>query len=202
MFDTSWIADLDADAACRAVVGTQADLREAEWRELALAAHWADLHDEQTIPVSDGPVLAGLERAVRLGGDGTPLVAEFACAELAVLMGIGCVAAEHLVRDALDLRHRHPVLWAGLAAGRGRVWKARRVARMTHDAHLSLEQARVVDGAVAPYVDALTFKPFTNLVEAKIVEADPAAGPRPGGWRRRCPGSCPPVSRTSSGSRR
>ncbi len=100
-------------AACRAVAGTQQDLREAEWRELALAAHWADLHDEQTIPVSVGPVLAGLERAVRLGGDGTPLVAEFACAELAVLMGIGCVAAEHLVRDALDLRHRHPVLWAG-----------------------------------------------------------------------------------------
>ncbi len=175
MFDTSWIADLDADGACRAVAGTQQDLREAEWRELALAAHWADLHDEQTIPVSAGPVLAGLERAVRLGGDGTPLVAEFACAELAVLMGIGCVAAEHLVRDALDLRHRHPVLWAALGAGRGRVWKARRVARMTHDARLTLEQARVVDAAVAPYVDALAFRPFTNLVEAKIVEADPAA---------------------------
>ena len=62
MFDTSWIADLDADGACRAVAGTQADLREAEWRELALAAHWADLHDEQTLrcplvrcwPVSSG----------------------------------------------------------------------------------------------------------------------------------------------------
>ncbi len=46
---------------------------------------------------------------------------------------------------------------------------------MTHDARLTLEQARVVDAAVAPYVDALAFRPFTHLVEAKIVEADPAA---------------------------
>jgi hypothetical protein len=134
MFDTSWIADLDAAGACRAIAGPQVDLREIEWRELVLAAHWTDLHDEHTVPAGEGPVLAGTERAVRLGGDGTPLVAEFACAGLAVLMGIGCVAAENLMRDALDLRYRHPMLWAGLAAGRGRVWKARQVAHLTHDA--------------------------------------------------------------------
>ena len=116
MFDTSWIADLDADGACRAVAGTQVDLREAEWRELALAAHWADLHDEHTLPPT-GPVLAGMERARRVGGAGTPAVAEFACAELGVLMGTSSVAADHLIRDALDLRHRHPALWAALGAG-------------------------------------------------------------------------------------
>ena len=60
MFDTSWIADLDADGACEAVVGTQGDLREAEWRELALAAHWADLHDEHTLtPGPDGGIWSG-----------------------------------------------------------------------------------------------------------------------------------------------
>ena len=63
MFDTSWIAGLDADAACRAIAGTQVDLRESEWRELALAAHWADLHDEHTLPTSGGSVLGGMERA-------------------------------------------------------------------------------------------------------------------------------------------
>ena len=92
-------------------------LREAEWRELALAAHWADLHDEHTIPTWTGPVLAGMERARRVGGAGTPAVAEFACAELGVLMGTSSVAADHLIRDALDLRHRHPVLWAALGDG-------------------------------------------------------------------------------------
>ena len=30
MFDTSWIADLDADSACHAITGNQLDLREQE----------------------------------------------------------------------------------------------------------------------------------------------------------------------------
>ena len=173
MFDTSWIDDLDADAACRAVVEAQVELRRAEWHELALAAHWADLHDEHTL--APGPVLPGTERALRIGGPGTPPVAEFASAELGVLMGTGPVSAENLVRDALDLRHRHPRLWAALAAGKGRVWKARKVAKMVHAAGLSLEQARAVDVATTPYVDGLPWKPFSDLVEAKIMEADPAA---------------------------
>ena len=66
-----------------------------------------------------GPVLAGMERARRVGGAGTPAVAEFASAELGVLMGTSSVAADHLIRDALDLRHRHPVLWAALGDGQG-----------------------------------------------------------------------------------
>ena len=175
MFDTSWIADLDAAGACEAVTGTQVDLREAEWRELALAAHWADLHDEHTLPPAHGVVLAGMERAKQLGGAGTPAVAEFACAELGVLMGTSPVTAENLVRDAVDLRHRHPHLWAALADGRARVWKARKVAHLTHAAGLSLDQALMVDAAVTPYVDALAWKAFTDLVEARIIEADPAA---------------------------
>ena len=116
-----------------------------------------------------------MERARRVGGAGTPAVAEFASAELGVLMGTSSVAADHLIRDALDLRHRHPVLWAALGAGRARVWKARKVAQLTHAAGLSLEQALVVDAAVAPYVEALAWKPFTDLVAARIIEADPAA---------------------------
>jgi hypothetical protein len=175
MFDTSWIADLDAESACRAIADTQVDLREAEWRELALAAHWADLHDEDTLPVGDRPVLAGMERATPVGGEGTPAVAEFACAELGVLMRVGPVSAENLLRDALDLRHRHPGLWALLGEGRARVWKARKVAHATSAAGLSLEQARAVDAAVAPYVDSLPWKPFADLVAAKVVEADPVA---------------------------
>ncbi|MEO6266427.1 MAG: hypothetical protein ABIO66_07470 [Nocardioidaceae bacterium] len=174
MFDTSWIADLDAASACQAITGIQVDLCEIEWRELALAAHWADLHDDQTV-AHKGSLLAGLERAVRLGGDGTPLVAEFACAELGVLMGTSPATAENLIRDALDLRHRHPRLWAALAAGNGRVWKARKVAHLTHDTRLTLDQARAVDAAVAPYVDSLPFGRLVALTKARIIEADPAA---------------------------
>lgn len=51
MFDTSWIADLDARSASEMVVATQTELREQELRELLLAAHWAALHSGDTLPV-------------------------------------------------------------------------------------------------------------------------------------------------------
>ncbi len=117
----------------------------------------------------------GVERAVRVGGAGTPLVMEFACAELGLVMGVGPLTAQALVRDAVDLRHRHPVLWAALGAGRGRVWKARQVAKLTHAAGLSRDQARFVDAVTTPYLETLTWSAFTRLVEAKIIEADPTA---------------------------
>ena len=175
MFDTSWIADLDATSACEAILGTQQELREQEVRELRLAAHWAVLHGVDSVPVRVGPVLPGTERVKQLGGDGTLGVAEFACAELGMLMGTGFVAADRLMRDALDLQHRHPLLWDSLAQGRGRVWKARKVAALVHAAGLSLDQARAVDAATTPYVDSLSWGAFLRLVEAKVIEADPEA---------------------------
>ena len=179
MFDSSWVVDLDAEAAAALVGATQDALREQEWREITLAAQWAVLHDERTLPPGNpsdtGPRPAGRERARRAGGDGTPRIAEFACAELGALMGTGFIAAANLIRDAVDLQHRHPLLWAALGEGRGRVWKARRVAAMAHAAGLSREQAWSVDAATTEYVDTLTWSAFTRLVEAKIIEADPAA---------------------------
>ena len=53
---------------------------EAEAATFVLAAHFADLMAGEGLPVSRR-VLPGRERAVRLGGEGTPLVAEFAAAE-------------------------------------------------------------------------------------------------------------------------
>lgn len=174
MFDTTWVADLDADAACEAVLTTQADLREHEWRELVLAAHWAVLHGRDTDPGA-GDVLAGHERWVPAGAPGTPQISEFACAELGLVMGSGFIAAAALIRDAVDLQHRHPRLWAALGAGKGRVWKARQVAKMTGAAGLTRDQARFVDAATTAYLDTLTWSAFIRLVEAKIIEADPAA---------------------------
>ena len=44
-----------------------------------LAAVFADQHSGDSLPRS-GPVLPGTQRAVRVGGVGTPHIAEFACA--------------------------------------------------------------------------------------------------------------------------
>src|SRR5690348_3493084 len=83
--------------------------------ELLLVAGWADLHNADTVATdASGRVLPGMEQAKAYGGPGTPLVAEFATAELAVLLGRSVGSADVLVRDALDLRHRHPQLWARL----------------------------------------------------------------------------------------
>ncbi len=63
-------------------------------------------------PGPPSPLLPGSEQLVRFGGAGTPGVAEFAPAELGVVLATSTHAAERLVADALDLRHRLPQLWA------------------------------------------------------------------------------------------
>ncbi len=121
MLDTAAIADLDGDAACVALDRARAALVAAEVAEFFLAAHWADLHpgeaveDERRARRRRGRRNPrGSERGRQLGADGTPLVAEFAPMELGVHLGMGYVAAATLVRDALNVRHRHPLLWAAL----------------------------------------------------------------------------------------
>jgi hypothetical protein len=79
------------------------------------------------------------------------LVAEFAAAELGCLLGRGAVAARTLIADALDVRHRHPLLWAAVSAGEMAVWQVRKVASRTRSLSLTREQALWVDAQVAPY---------------------------------------------------
>jgi hypothetical protein len=179
MLELEWIGDLDGDAACVAVTDAHSRVLQAQAEEFYLAAHWADLHAGEALADerrrTGRRVLPGMERAKRLGADGTPLVAEFAAMELGALLGMGHVAADHLIRDALNVRHRHPQLWAALAEGRGRVWQARKVAQRCAAAGLDQDQARWVDAQTTPYVASLPWGRFESLVEAKIVEADPDA---------------------------
>ena len=164
--------DLDGRALAAALVANHQALVEAEGRELVLAAAWADLHPAEA--VEPRPVLPGMERARRYGGDGTPEAGEFAAAELAVLTGRSLAAAATLVADALDIRHRLPGLWAALEAGSVRAWQARHVARRTRATGLTLAQARAVDAGVTPYVSSLSWGRFLDLLEARIVTAVPA----------------------------
>lgn len=177
--ELGWIDGTDGQAAADALVLNHARLVEAEAAEFVLAAHWADLHDEATLTnptgAGSGRVLPGTERARAFGGDGTPWVGEFAAAELGCLLGRGPVAAATLVADALDVRHRLPVLWAAVNDGSARVWQARHVASRTRAVGLTLEQARWVDAQTTPYLGSLPWSRFQDLLEAKIVEVDPEA---------------------------
>ncbi len=122
-------------------------------------------------------VLPGTERAVRLGGAGTPAVMEFAAAELGARMQMGSVAARYYLADALDVYHRLPLLAARVDAGEVKVSYARQVAKQTR--HLSPEAAARVDASMAPVADgSLPWSRFCDRLEGRIVAADPEQAAR------------------------
>lgn len=85
----SEVAGLDADATLSRLAEQRRVREQLEFAQLALAAHWADLHGHlDTASGSEGMVFPGSERLIGLGGDGTPGVAEFCPAELAAVLGM------------------------------------------------------------------------------------------------------------------
>ena len=107
-----------------------------------------------------------------IGALGTPLVEEFAHNELGILEGIHPFAAQQLMADAVNLRHRHPQLWSRLQAGEVVGWVAQKTARMVAAAELDVNEARWVDAATCGAVAELPPARYFALVEAKIIEAN------------------------------
>ncbi len=152
--DALWVAKVDADAEM-----------------FELAAHFADLHSAESLP-RGRRVLPGMERAVRLGGDGTPLVAEFAAAEFGARMRMGSWGARSYIADALDVRHRLPLLWAKVCSREARIGHVRLVAARTR--HLGVDAAAYVDAAMADHADgSVPWARFEARLTGKIVAADP-----------------------------
>jgi Domain of unknown function (DUF222) len=124
----------------------------------------------------------GGERLVRIGGVGTPDVAEFAPAELGAVLGTSPESAASLIGDALDLRHRLPAVWARARSGEVKAWVGRRVAQVTRSS--SFEAAAIVDRRVAPFAHSLVVSRLEKVAEAAIIEADPAAAEKAAGAAR------------------
>lgn len=182
MFGDDAIDSLDAREACEAVEAAHRELVELECRQLRLAAHWIDLHSPEDHPDDEdtGQVLPGTQRFVRSGADGTPLVGEFAAAELAALQQMHPQAGAALLRKVANLRHRHPLLWSRVMAGEVRAWKALETAKIvgrtsSTDPGLDLEQARWVDARTHAWIDTLPWSEYVELLEQTIIAADPAA---------------------------
>lgn len=170
MFDDAAIGDLDGEEVLSFVADRHRARLNADVDVFVAFAHFADVNNGDALD-SNGRVLPGMERSKRLGGPGTPRVAEFACARLAMQIDTSPTGAAYLIADALDVRHRHPLLWARVCAGEVRVWVARKVASATR--MLSLEATRFVDSQVAEYADGrLSWSRFETVLEAKVVEAD------------------------------
>jgi len=116
--------------------------------------------------------MAGCERLVRPGGEGTPRVAEFAPAELATTLESSTHAGEALLADALDLRHRLPQLWARTQAGEVKPWLARKAAQATR--HCGHELAGQIDAVIARSSDRVSWGRLEALILATWKRLDPA----------------------------
>jgi hypothetical protein len=169
------VDDLDTGATLAAVSSTLRWRRAAEVEDLRLAAHWADLHaaDPREARRAQGLLIRiGEHRLVDLGGPGTPRVQEYAIAALAIAREIHPLAAQRLVADALDLRHRLPQVWARVQGLEAEAWVARKVAALTRP--LTTEQVALVDAAVAEAIGSESPARVLETTRAKVVEADPA----------------------------
>ncbi|MGD8215345.1 DUF222 domain-containing protein [Aestuariimicrobium sp. Y1814] len=146
---------------------------QAVWRAEATRFRvWAEFADEYTTPPHDGgPVLAGTERMLQWGGDGTPLVAEFCVLEVAAALRLD----EHQVRcqigDALAVRHRLPGVWQAVMAGRFRVWAAVDLA----DAIRSLPygEALQLDGEITPLLMVWSRRRLLKYVKGRVTDLHP-----------------------------
>jgi Domain of unknown function (DUF222) len=167
VFDND-LVELDAAGTLAAAEANEQTLIIAETRRLQIAAHWADLHPGEAVTESRLP---GTERPVRLGGDGTPTVGDFAAAELGCVLRMSDGAASRLIGDALDLRHRLPKVWVAAQAGQVPAYQARAIAKATR--HLTVEQAGVVDARLAPALGAVPWGRLHTLLDAAIYQADP-----------------------------
>ncbi|TCO34393.1 hypothetical protein EV652_102459 [Kribbella steppae] len=161
-------ADLLESAAAH-----RAEVNRLDARLLEHAQIYADRHHPDACPARPGRRSGdGRERAVVLGGDGCPEIAEFAPAEFGVMIGISAGAAADFIGQALALRHRLPFTWARVLAGEATPWKARKIA--TACLELSHEAAHAVDHRVARVVDSLTPGRLDKIVEAAKKHADSA----------------------------
>ena len=93
---------------------------------------------------------------------------------LAARLGLSPYAGASLVADALDLHYRLPCLWERVQALEVKSSYAREVARRTRN--LPATQAAFVDEQVTDKADGrVSWTRFTELIDATIITADPAA---------------------------
>ena len=77
----------------------------------------AEFADEYRWLPEGGPVLAGTQRLVQWGGEGTPNVAEFYTLEVAAALRMTEEAVRLDIGLALAVRHRLPRIWDLVMAG-------------------------------------------------------------------------------------
>jgi hypothetical protein len=164
-------AVLDATQILRNVEIACRQERAARNKKLIMAVEWAICHPSETIDPAQLRI-AGGERPIQPGGDGTPKLAGFCVAEFGASMRVSIGSAERFIADALDLRYRLPQLWGRVRRNEIDGWQAQKIAQETR--HLCLQQAALVDAAVADLVGRQAWSQTLRRLEGKIIEVDAA----------------------------
>lgn len=178
MFEAVVVEADDSVVCAEVLVASITDERWIIASRFAGVARWADLHHPdrtapQPLPATEQARAVARRRCrVQVGADGTPPVTDDAIIELAMLLQTTTSAAEALLRDVLELRHRLPRVWEAVLTGRLEGWKARQVAKATHP--LTLEQAHRVDALVIEALLGLPWGRALAVLEAKVIAVDPA----------------------------
>src|SRR5215207_5072503 len=168
------VADMSTAQLADYVVLCHQAHQAAGCRMLILAAAWADTHPKQATQLNEaGKPWPGGDRGRIFGADSNPEASEFCPVEFGALQATSTTAAALLIGDALDLRHRLPLIWHRVRAGEISPSKARRVAQATRE--LSDEAAGLVDRGIVEHLVTLPWNRFLLVLSALIMEADPKA---------------------------
>lgn len=160
-----------SDAVLQAAEANLRARREAGAEQLRIAYEWAFSHRRTAREHLDEDVRA--ERDVRRIGASAYPVYEYASAELALAWEMHPLAAQKVMADAVDLRHRLPHTWAAVQEHRLDAWVARQISTKTRE--LDFDSARWVDEQVADKLGALPTGRLLTYVEGRVVAADRAA---------------------------
>lgn len=176
MFE-AWLAESlgDPSALLHLAADTYVAERAAGCRKLVLAAAWADCHSAPAeLELADDSVIEAqsvlVDRFVRMGPQGTPLIAESCPAEFGNAVQTGPVAARNLIRVALTVRYRLPQLWQRVKAGEVWLWKVRHIAEAS--AHLSPLTSWALDARITPSVETLAWARFLQVFDAALLHVD------------------------------
>lgn len=161
MFEREWGMDSSLTtptALLTRVCEVDAVRRAADLELLQLAALWADAHPDLDCPASEPDDTDEFDE-----WRGVPAVAWDASAGLGTALGRSTVAADHLIRQALTLRHRLPLIWGLVLDGSLEAYRARRIADAV--AGCPDDICAHIDEHVAPIASAIGSVKLERLLE-------------------------------------
>ncbi|GAA4805362.1 HNH endonuclease signature motif containing protein [Nocardioides caeni] len=155
-----------------ALIGDDAEARShlliREWQHIVA---WAG---NNVVDVAEGAATIRdcfVDTGVPIAGPGAPLVSEFALMELVAVLGRTPDGGRAYVGKIIECAWRLPELHAEVMAGRVEVWRALRVAELTHP--LCAEAAAHVDHHLATAVGAVSWALIERLVKEAVLRFEP-----------------------------